>query len=356
MRLTKIIAGILIALALALALLAWQLMRQPERQVAPAPVIIADNSAASSATPPVPAQVLFDVVMLARDVPAGYKLSAEDLKVVQLPAKLANSFSKTHEALGHTTILAMSSDAPLLEQNLVSGLALQLEPGERAVAIAVNEGMAAGHRVRPGDFVDVFVTLDAESNDHSPVDTQNRLMLARSRVLAYGGASVDNPPPTPAQQQRAEQEQQNSQDGSRRSGSQASRDEQNMRPENAKTAVLAVPLGDVQRLGLAEKYGQLTLALRHPDDLAVPDASLFTALPAVLRPKAGSLAKDQQLEGADRAFAGMRLRDLASGGDDTNRKRAAAPPLPAPVPRSQRGPQQHPVQVHNGASVQTVHY
>lgn len=353
MRLTKIIAGILIVLALALALLAWQLMRQPQRQVAPAPAAVLAEPSSRSEAALAPAPVLYDLVVLAKDVPAGHKLSAEDLKIAQLPMQVANSFASTRQAVGHTTTLAMASDAPLFEQNLISGLALQLEPGQRAIAIAVNEGMAAGHRVRPGDFVDVFVTLDAESNDQSPVDTQNRLLMARSRVLAYGGATVENPPPTPAQQQRAEQD---AASQNRRNGNQPSRDEQNQRPENAKTAVLAVPLDDVQRLSLAEKYGQLTLALRHPDDLAVPDAELFTALPAVLRPKTGALAKDQELQGADRAFAGMRLRDLATGGDDKNRKRAAAPPLPAPSSSSQQGPKQHPVQVYHGANVQTVHY
>src|SRR5256885_5315757 len=49
---------------------------------------------------------------------------------------------------------------PLFEQQLLSGLALQLEPGQRALAIAIREQMAAGHHVRPGDFVDVYFTLD----------------------------------------------------------------------------------------------------------------------------------------------------------------------------------------------------
>lgn len=355
MKLTKIIAGILMLLALALALAAWQLMRQPKPQAAPVPTSMAADPLATAAAPAAAPTALFDVVVLAQDVPAGHKLGTEDLKLTQLSVAVPSSFSHPSEALGHTTTVALRTDAPLFEQQLLNGLALQLEPGQRAVSIAVNEKMAAGHRVRPGDFVDVFVNLDSESSDQSPVDSQSRLLMARARVLAYGGASVENPPPTPTQQQQAEQAQ-DAQGISRRNSNQASRDAQSLNPENAKTAVLAIPLDDVQRLSLAEKYGELTLALRHPDDLAVPDARFFTALPAVLRPRPGSLGKDESLEGLDRAFAGLRYHDLATGGDDKNRKRAATPPLPAPGSAQAQAPKQHPVHMHNGANVQTVHY
>lgn len=358
MKLTKIIAGILVVLALALALVAWQLMRQPQRKVAPVPTASQEQThVAPAEAKPVP---LYSVVVLAQDVSAGHKLGHEDIKVAQLPVQVPGSFTKTEEVLGQTTALALRAEAPLFEQNLLSGLALQLEPGQRAISIGVNESMAAGHRVRPGDFVDVFVTLGGESREQSPVDTQNRLLMARTRVLAYGGATVETPPLTPAQQQKVQQEQQESASGvssnNRRNQNQQNRDEQSLRPENAKTAVLAIPLEDVQRLTLAEKYGQLTLALRHPDDLAVPDAALFNALPAILRPKQGSLPKGEELQGLDRAFAGMRFDDLATGGDEKNRKRATAAPLPAPVASSQQRPKQHEVELHNGANVQTVRY
>ena len=140
---------------------------------------------------------MHNVVVAAKAVPAGQRLTAEDLKVAQLPAAVANSFASTEPVLGRTTVVALQADSPLFEQQLLNGLALQIEPGQRAVAIAVKDTMAAGHHVRPGDFVDVFFTLEGKA-DQTDIDTQARLLLARSRVLAYGAASVENPPPTAA--------------------------------------------------------------------------------------------------------------------------------------------------------------
>ena len=357
MKLTKIIAGILLVLAVALALLAWQLMRS---QAAPSPAVPAATPASESApsTAPLPAPIvpLHTVVVLAQAVPAGHKLTAEDVTLAEFPVPIEGAFSSTDPVIGQTTALALAPKAPIFEQNLLSGLALQLDPGQRALSIAVNEGMAAGNRVRPGDFVDVFVTL-GDAQQQSPVDTQSRLLLARTRVLAYGGATVETPVPTPAQEARQEAAEQASRmgngnlAGSPNAPNSASRTDPALRPENAKTAVLAIDLNDVQRLTLAEKYGQLTLALRHPDDRAMPDASLFAQLPPALRPVQAQLAKGQSLEGMDRAVAGLRFNDLATGGDAHNRKRPPSEPV-----SERTGPRRNTVEVHNGAAVQTVQY
>ncbi|GAB2459826.1 Flp pilus assembly protein CpaB [Comamonas humi] len=341
MNLTKIFAGLLLVLAVGLGLGAWMLSRQPARPAAPAQAVASDTNQ--------PPATLHAVVVAAKALPAGQRLVAEDLKIAQLPAPVPGSFAATNTVLGRTTTVALAQDAPLFEQHLIAGLALQLESGQRAVSVAVKEPMAAGHHVRPGDFVDVFFTLDGK-NEQTTVDTQTRLLLARSRVLAYGAASVENPPPTESQRQAQEQQATN---GVRRSAN----DNQATR-NAANTAVLAVPLADVERVTLAEKYGQLTLALRNPDDTAVPDPSLFAALPTVLQPVAGRLKKGEQLEGSDRSFAGLRFKDLASGADAKNVRRPA-PTLSAGMPTAPQPPQpprQRTVEVYQGATVQTVSY
>lgn len=338
MNLTKILAGLLVVLAMVLAIGAWLLGRQPSQPVA-AP------AAATKEQAPV---TLHPVVVAARPIAAGQRLTAEDVKLAQLPAPVASSFANTDAVLDRTTTVAFAQDAPLFEQQLISGLALQLENGQRAVSIEVKESMAAGHHVRPGDFVDVYFTLDG-NKEQIEVDTQARLLLARSRVLAYGAASVENPPLTAAQR-KAQQEQDANSSGMRRAGgdSQAAR-------APANTAVLAVPLADVERLTLAEKYGQLTLALRHPDDTAVPDPSLFAALPTVLQPAAGRLKKGEQLQGVDRSFAGLRLKDLTTGADAKNARRTQ-PALGMLRPPEPQSPRQRTVEVYQGAAMQTVSY
>ena len=339
MNLTKILAGLLLALALLLAIGAWMLGRPSS---APA-------STAPAAAPVAPAQQ-HDVVVAAKAIAAGQRLVAEDLKVVRMPAALPHGFGNPAALLGRTTGTHIHADAPLFEQQLLNGLALQLESGQRAVSVAVKEAMAAGHHVRPGDFVDVFFTLDGKS-DQAQVDTQTRLLLARSRVLAYGAASVENPPPTAAQRQ--EQEQQESGTGVRRA---SARENAGGRPDYANTAVLAVALDDVQRLTLAERYGQLSLALRHPDDMSVPDPALFAALPTALQPVAGRLAKGQELEASDRAYAGLRFKDLAAGAPAKSPPRPPAALQAAAAPRTPAPPRQQTVEVYQGGTVHTVAY
>lgn len=344
MNLTKIAAGLLLALALLLAVGAWMLSRPASRPLA--------ADAAATAKPATSMQQ-HTVVVAAKAIAAGQRLGADDVKTAQLPAAIAHSFNDTGTVLGRTTVIAIPADAPLFEQQLLLGLALQLESGQRAVSVAVKEPMAAGHHVRPGDFVDVFFTLDGKT-DQAVVDTQTRLLLARSRVLAYGAASVENPPPTAAQRQQQE----DSSTSVRRAGQ---REAQNGRPDNANTAVLAVSLDDVQRLTLAEKYGQLTLALRHPDDLSVPDAALFAALPTVLQPVAGRLAKGESLQSADRSYAGLRFKDLATGAQarDLPRPPASRQAVAAARPRAPQSPQPprpQTVELYQGSAVQTVSY
>ena len=344
MNLTKILAGLLLVLAIVLGVAAWMLGRQPTRPV--------QAPATSTVQAPSQPTATHAVVVAAKAVPAGQRLTPDDVKLAQLPAAVANSFASTAPVVGRTTVVALPADAPLFEQHLLNGLALQIEAGQRAVSIAVKEPMAAGNHVRPGDFVDVFFTLDSK-NDQAEVDTQTRLLMARSRVLAYGAASVENPPPTAAQRQAQQDSETNS---SRRSTNGNATP-----PAPVNTAVLAVPLEDVERLTLAEKYGQLTLALRHPDDTTIPNPSLFAALPTVLQPVTGKLKKDESLQAADRSFAGLRFKDLAAGAPAKNARhaaqvvaapsaRSAAATSPIPAQRT------HTVEVYQGISVQTMSY
>lgn len=346
MNLTKIFAGLLLILAIGLAIGAWVLSRPPSRAVAAV--------ATKEPVAPLASVEQHAVVVAAKPIAAGQRLTSEDVKVTQLPAAVAHSFGNTDAVLGRTTVMAMQANAPLFEQHLLSGLALQLESGQRALSVAVKEPMAAGHHVRPGDFVDVFFTLDGK-NDQASVDTQTRLLLARSRVLAYGAASVENPPPSEAQR-KAQQEQEAGGNAITRRSS--SREGQNARTDNANTAVLAVPLQDVERLTLAEKYGQLTLALRHPDDSSLPDPALFAALPTVLQPVAGSLKKGESLQGADRSFAGLRFKDLATGTQASPPRRPPAQTQATGTARAPKPqpPRQQSVELYQGSNALAVSY
>jgi pilus assembly protein CpaB len=285
-NLTKIVAAILVLLAIALGGYAWMLSRQP-----PAPVV----AATSPATGPVKAQevLVYPVVVAAKALPAGEAIPADALRVERLTINPAGALKEVALAAGRVPVLDLAEGTPLMENQLVSGLALRVAEGERAVAIKADEVMGVGNKIQPGDFVDVFIMLKSDGKD---VDrSQARLLLARKRVLAFGNASVDSLPSKSPDKAAAQQAQRN---------------------EQARTAVLAVPVDEVNRLAIGDASGRLMLALRNPTDMAQPDPKLFADLPTALQPPQSRTGEPRRapLEGLDRAQAGLTAADLVTGG------------------------------------------
>ena len=351
MKLTKILAGILLVLALSLAVLAWMMGRQAPRQVAPsAPAV---TPAKSPSIDKVQSSSTIGYVVASQHIAAGARITEQDLQMKEHASALVGGFKDTQALIGKTTLVAIAPQQAIVEQHLVGGLSLQLESGQRAVSITVKEPMAAGNHVRPGDFVDVFFTMQSDDKQIN-VDTQTRLLLARSRVLAYGSNTVENPPKTIAQQQEEKK-----QDADAKNQRGSTREER--RADIAQTAVLAVPVEDVQRLTLAEKFGQLNLALRHPDDEALPDPALFAALPLALQPVGFSSSKEQALSAVDTAYAGLKLKDLAQGSAKSQSVRNPSAntthrALSGKAPRVMTANPASSIEIYNGSNVQTVSY
>ncbi|KLN54849.1 Flp pilus assembly protein CpaB [Variovorax paradoxus] len=327
-NLTKIIAAILVLLALALGGYAWMLSRQP-----PPPVAVAPSAAASGKT--AQAQT-FPVVVAAKPLPAGQAIPADALRIERLTINPVGAFQETAPLAGRVPVIDLGEGSPLLQGQLVSGLALRVAEGERAVAIKADEIMGVGNKVQPGDFVDVFLMLKSDGKD---IDrSQARLLLSRKRVLAYGSASVDGLPSKMDKNGGAQQAQ---------------------RAEPARTAVLAVPVDDINRLTLAENSGRLLLALRNPTDMSEPDPKLFAELPTALQPpppKAGE-PRRPQLEGLDRAQAGVTTADFVTGGKPGSASRApaiAAVRTPATRTGESRGGLK--VEVIRGDRSETINY
>ncbi len=312
-HLTKIIAAILVLLAIALGGYAFMLSRQAS---APPPV------ATTPAANPSKAQqtATYPVVIASRLLPAGQVIPADALRVERLSINPAGAFQDTAIVAGRVPVLDLGEGLPLLEGQLVSGLALRVSEGERAVAVRADEVMGVGNKVQPGDFVDVFVMLKSDGKD---VDrSQARLLLSRKRILAFGSASVDGMPPKGA-------------DGK------ANAQAQSQRNEAARTAVLAVTVDEVNRLTLGESSGRLLLALRNPTDLSEPDPKLFAELPTALQPAPPKPGEPRRapLEGLNRAQAGLTAFDLVAGGAAEGNRRMATsirPSTPA-IPSARAG-------------------
>lgn len=280
----------------------------------------------------VPGKSLVQVVVAQRNLPAGHVIAAEDLRlqgVEQLPAQ---ALTQIEQVVGKTTAVEVAQDMALSSSSFLEGLASLLQTGERAVSIKVEEFSAVGHKLRPGDWVDVFAVLRRDT--HEIEDTQARLLLHRKRVLAYGAQLH------PAAESSASPSSET--EGQRKSAP----------PPPARTAVIAVQVEEVNPLVLADQQGQLLLALRSPLDevgpaTGKPEAeTLKTALvEAQAQPERVGMAME-------RSVAGLTLKELTEV--SAGKPRMAAPPLARPTPSQKRTTSAKPVRTSASTAVEVV--
>mgnify|MGYP000538339068 CR=1 FL=1 len=175
----KWIAVLLVLAAAGLASLAWWLGSRPP------PVIV--RQAPSGAA--VIAAVQYPVVVATVKLEQGKPITASDVSVLNFPAGAPGTYQRPADVIGKVPSIDIAAGAMVMETGLRHGLALALAPGERAIAVAVDEVIGAGNRIEPGDYVDVFFTLRQGPEINRG---QARLLASRQRVLAYGSTQSAN--------------------------------------------------------------------------------------------------------------------------------------------------------------------
>lgn len=256
-KIQKIVGGVLILLALGLAAYAWTISEriaaeQRQAQVQMLPVLVA-----------------------AVRIPAGTVMTPEMLRLSGFPTRPEGSYADLKTVAGKMAASDIAAGEPLIKERVegnARAMLQHLESGERAMAIRVDDVIAVGNRLSPGDLVDAYVTL-RRNNDEIP-DTQSRLVLEKLRILAFGGKDAVA-----------------AKEGASNARSAV---------DNPKTAVLAVKLPDVDKLMLAAETGRLLLALRPPEPVvsaggAVAAVSAAGGTGQRAPGAAGELAKAQPL-------------------------------------------------------------
>jgi len=294
-RATKIVAAVLVVMALGLAVLAIILGRDSN----PPPVV-----AAAPVADPAPS---YPVVIADADLPVGQPIEAKQLKVVHLSIFPTGTNGDIDAFIGKKPVRAIPTGRPIYDSDLggATALSFTMAEGERAIALTVEEigggggtsaSGGAANRISAGDFVDVFFALKDQTNVGR---SQVRLLLSRVRVLVYGSGVTDNL--SVAQSGPV-----------------------------TRPAVLVVPLPDVARLLLATQHGRVVLALRSPGDDAVADVNLFhqpgPALAA--RPGLNDAQRASLREPSNLAYAGMSLGGLVNLTEES--VPVSVPPVSAP--------------------------
>ena len=248
-RVTLGLAGLFLLGAIIAGYWGLTLSRQPAVGPVAAPVAVTQD-----VTPAVPAQPVEDptrqpVVVLLRDIAPFVKITAADVTVEKLRTAPAGSLSTVEQVIGRTPWRPLSAGSWLNEESFAPGsqLARMIRPGERALAVSVDEVISVGGQVAPGDYVDVLLFLRKDENNPQ---ASAQLVVPAVRVLGVGsqmGLTNDGQSASPARSddERLKQEQQRM---------------------AARSVVLAVPEALLSRLMLASGAGALRLAVRSADE------------------------------------------------------------------------------------------
>ena len=155
------------------------------------------------APPPEPVVPPVEVLAVARNMPAGTLLTANDLTYVPLEARNVLSSHIRREptdtaqeqdppsVIGAVTRIPFLAGMPLTDAGLIRPgqdgfLAAVLMPDRRAITITVNQETSHAGMIAPGDRVDVIFTMQVSSADPSQLNSFSRTVLEDIRVVAVG--------------------------------------------------------------------------------------------------------------------------------------------------------------------------
>lgn len=245
-RISMVLAGLLLIGALIAGYWGLVLSRPAAPVAAPAPPVVSvENTVAV-----VDDQTRQPVVVVVHDVPPFVALTAADLALENLRTVPAGSLTRLDQAIGRMPLRSLGAGTWLNEESFNAGgpLARMIRPGERALAVGVDEVIGAAGQLSPGDYVDVLLFLrqdiaNAEQSAQVVIPAVRLLSVGDQMGLANDGQPAAPPPATPEERAQAAQ-----------------------RRANLRTVVLAVPEPLLSRLMLASQAGTLRLAVRSADE------------------------------------------------------------------------------------------
>lgn len=187
------------------------------------------------------------VVVASQDIPEGSVIDRIALKTVQLPVQMTpvGAFSNIDSVAGRVTRLAVFNGEAIVPGRLAPvgtgpGLELKIPPGQRAMAVRINDVAGISGLLQPNSRVDVLVTIrESQSSDRQVA----KLFMSNMLVLSVG--------------------------------TEIQRDNQG-KAINATTVTLAVTPEEAERLAIAMNTGAIQLVLRgygDPDSVRTQGAN-----------------------------------------------------------------------------------
>lgn len=182
------------------------------------------------------------VVVAAGYIPVGTRLTRDHLRVASWPARnpVPGAFTDPEQVINRGVVATLTENEPITTSKVAgpeagAGLPPVIPPGMRAMSVRVNEVVGVAGFVLPGTRVDVIVTVKDDGDGAGRTEPMSRTVLSNLQVLTAG----------------TRYDQQQSKDG------QAVR---------STVVTLAVLPEDGERIALAAAEGEISLALRNPED------------------------------------------------------------------------------------------
>lgn len=180
------------------------------------------------------------------NIPARQVISQQMVEFTQMPSNYANpaSLGKPEDVVGKIARSDIYTGEQVLKNNVASpndpveGLAMTVEPGRRAMTVAINDVTGVAGLLRPGDQVDVLGTVNVGNQAITSLLVQN------IRVLAVNKSTEATSDSKPAQ---------------------------------TGTLTLSLNTAEAQQLTLAAEKGSIRVLLRTPADkelVNVPSANI----------------------------------------------------------------------------------
>ena len=295
----KVGAVITLLLAVVLAIVGARVARQYAQQ--------AEDAQAQAQQQPAMAQTL--AVVAVTPLAAYQPIAANSVALVPVHTRPKNYFTTVDDVVGRVPLVDVDTGAPITPRYFLDGnqLARNIPLDHKAVSLEVDDVVAVGGFVRPGDIVDVLVYLRAGGELGDP---QARKLLSKTRVLAYDERIIDRPEGLP------EAEEQN-------------------RRRRQRTVVLAVPDADATKLMLGASLGQIRLSMHSQ---AVKDGAAEAGAEG-LPISEQELARRAAKQVPDQAYTASELMKVKKPPAEQKKK----PPPPPPK-----------VVVHRGSEVEEV--
>ena len=187
---------------------------------------------------------MVQVLAAAKDLPAGTRIKASDLKRISFPEKDAPKLAATHEQLVIDRVLLhpLNAGEPVVSSRLVAasgpdGIASTIRPGMRAISVPINDSTSAGGLIQPRSKVDVLFTRTGSMRE-----ALTSTIIQDVEVLSIGRVTESaDPRATTAV------------------------------TGQSRTATLMVTPEQAAKLELAKNQGKITLVLRNPLDKTSPE-------------------------------------------------------------------------------------